>query len=111
MARDRANKRQSVSFTRSSAEEIAAVVRAFRGGDRDQPPVMLPRAVRSGNALARGTFSGSWAKGGVATVTDAKDSTVTYSAKNYFASLTGTGTKACCIAYVAGEWILIAAEC
>jgi hypothetical protein len=50
MARDRANKRQAVSFTRSSAEEIAAVVRAFRGGDRDQAPVMLPRAIRGGDA-------------------------------------------------------------
>jgi hypothetical protein len=31
--------------------------------------------------------------------------------QNYFASLTGSGTKACAIAYVGSEWILIAAEC
>jgi hypothetical protein len=36
---------------------------------------------------------------------------VTYSATNYFASLTGSGSKACAIAYANGEWILIAAEC
>jgi hypothetical protein len=36
---------------------------------------------------------------------------VTYDAKNYFASLTGSGVKACAIAFVGGEWILIAAEC
>jgi hypothetical protein len=59
----------------------------------------------------RGTFSGSWAKNATATVTDAVTSSVTYTAKNYFSALTGTGTKACAIAYVGGEWILIAAEC
>jgi hypothetical protein len=44
-------------------------------------------------------------------VTDAVLSSITYEAKNYFATLSGTGARACCIAFVAGEWILIAAEC
>jgi len=67
--------------------------------------------VRLQAGIVRGTFSGSWAKGATATVTDAVLSSVTYTAKNYFVSLTGTGTKACAIAYAGGEWILIAAEC
>lgn len=69
--------------------------------------------IRIGNvrSLVRGTFSGAWAKGATATVTDAVTSSVTYTTKNYFASLTGTGSKACAISFVGGEWILIAAEC
>jgi hypothetical protein len=38
-------------------------------------------------------------------------SAVTYEAKNYFATVGGSGNKACALAYVGGEWILIAAEC
>ena len=68
--------------------------------------------VRMGGArpVVRGTFTAPWPKGSTATVTDAAGS-VTYSATNYFASLTGSGSKACAIAYANGEWILIAAEC
>ena len=61
--------------------------------------------------VVRGTFSSSWAKGATATVTDATSNGVTYTAKNYYAALTGSATKACAIAYVGGEWILLAAEC
>jgi hypothetical protein len=62
--------------------------------------------------IKRGTFSAPWNKGSTATVTDAITSGTTYSSvKNYFASITGTGSKACAIAYVGTEWILIAAEC
>jgi hypothetical protein len=71
--------------------------------------------VRIGGAGAmgvkRGTFTAPWSKGSTATVTDAIASGTTYSAKNYFAAISGTGTKACAIAYVGTEWILIAAEC
>jgi hypothetical protein len=69
------------------------------------------RTVAGDDALVRGTFSAPWNKGSTTTVTDATLSAVTYEAKNYFASVTGSGSKACAIAYVAGEWILIAAEC
>lgn len=61
--------------------------------------------------IVRGTFTAPWSKGSTKTVTDAVNTMVTYTAKNYFASMTGSGTKACAISYVAGEWILIAAEC
>ena len=67
--------------------------------------------IRMQAGVIRGTFTGSWAKGATATVTDGVLSSVTYTATNYFASLTGTGTKSCAIAYAGGEWILIAAEC
>jgi len=99
-----------VTLTPRTAKRVARAVLKVEGGNRD----MAPPGLRDGGGednLARGTFSGSWAKGATKTVTDAVLSSVTYTATNYFASLTGSGTKACCIAYVAGEWILIAAEC
>ena len=66
----------------------------------------------AGGGIVRGTFSAPWNKGSTATVTDAITSGTTYSSvKNYFAAVGGTGTKACAIAYVGTEWILIAAEC
>jgi len=62
--------------------------------------------------IVRGTFSAPWAKGSTTTVSDAVTSGTTYSdVKNYFAAVGGTGSKACAIAYVGTEWILIAAEC
>ena len=67
--------------------------------------------IRIQAGIIRGTFSGTWAKGSTTTVTDAVVSGATYTAKNYFAAITGTGSKACAIAYAGGEWILIAAEC
>jgi hypothetical protein len=67
--------------------------------------------IRMQAGLIRGTFAAPWSKGSTATVTDAILSGATYTAKNYFANLTGTGSKACAIANASGEWILIAAEC
>jgi hypothetical protein len=61
--------------------------------------------------VARGTFTAPWAKGATAAVTDAVDAGTTYTAKNYFAGITASGSRACSIAYAGGEWILIAAEC
>ena len=67
--------------------------------------------IRMQAGVIRGTFAGPWSKDSTATVTDATLSSVTYTAKNYFAAITASGTKACAIAYAGGEWILIAAEC
>jgi hypothetical protein len=62
--------------------------------------------------VVRGTFTAPWDKGSTKTVADAVTSGTTYAdVKNYFANVAGTGTKACAIAYVGTEWILIAAEC
>lgn len=99
-----------VTFTRESAARIARAVRTVERGDRSIGAAAGQRQVGD-DALVRGTFTAPWSKGATVTVTDATLSAVTYQAKNYFASLTGSGTKNCCLAYVAGEWILIAAEC
>lgn len=101
---------RSVQFTPASAKRIARVVREVERGDASVGAPVV-KSAGGDDALVRGKFTGSWNKGATKTVTDATLSAVTYEAKNYFASLTGTGEKACCLGYVAGEWILIAAEC
>ena len=68
--------------------------------------------IRIQSGVVRGTFTAPWSKGATKSVSDAVTSGTTYAdVKNYFAAITGTGTKACAIAYVGTEWILIAAEC
>lgn len=99
-----------VTFTKASAERIARAVRTVERGDRSIEAAGGQRQVGD-DALVRGTFTAPWSKNATKTVTDSTLSAVTYQAKNYFASLTGSGSKSCCLAYVAGEWILIAAEC
>jgi hypothetical protein len=100
-----------VSLTPSTARRIVRAVVAFeRGGGSIEAPVSPPPANDDG--LVRGTFTAPWNKGSTKTVTDATLSSVTYEGvRNYFANVTGSGTRACALAYVAGEWILIAAEC
>jgi hypothetical protein len=73
----------------------------------------LVRLVAGGaQGVKRGTFTAPWTKGSTKTVADAVTTGATYTnVKNYFAAITGTGTKNCAIAYVGTEWILIAAEC
>jgi hypothetical protein len=62
--------------------------------------------------IKRGTFTAPWGKGTAKSVADAVTSGTTYAnVKNYFANIKGSGSKACAIAYVGTEWILIAAEC
>ena len=64
--------------------------------------------IRLQSGVVRGTFSGAWAKGAAATVTDAITTSATYSGvKNYLTSITGTGTKDCLIAFVGAEWVLV----
>ena len=72
----------------------------------------LVRLAGNNDGIVRGTFSAPWAKGSTKTVSDSVTSGKTYAdVKNYFAAVGGTGSKACAIAYVGTEWILIAAEC
>lgn len=99
-----------VSFTPEAAKRIGRAVLKVEAGDRTQSGTQL-RTGGSDAEIVRGTFTAPWNKGSTKTVTDAVLSAVTYEAKNYFANVTGTGSKACAIAYVGGEWILIAAEC
>jgi hypothetical protein len=59
--------------------------------------------------IVRGTFTGAWAKGATTTVTDATATSTSYEGvKNYIASLLPSDTMPCQIAYVAGEWVLVA---
>lgn len=109
MARARGVSRK-VSFTKSTARRIARAVLEVERGDASTGAPQL-RSAGSDDALVRGTFTGAWAKGDMKDVTDATLSSVKYKAKNYFSALTGTTEKQCCLAYVAGEWILIAVEC
>ena len=74
--------------------------------------------VGAGGGVRLGTISATWAKGATATVTEqngdgsAKSPTTTFTAKNYFASVTVTsGTKRVACAKVDDTWILLAAEC
>ena len=68
--------------------------------------------IRFGSGFARGTFTAPWAKGDTKEVIDAVDTSKHYGVvKNYFATVSGAGQKACAIAFIGNEWILIAAEC
>jgi hypothetical protein len=111
MARPTRNQSRGLSLTPNTAKRIARAVVAFErvGGSIDAP---ARQSAAGDDGLVRGTFTAPWNKGSTKTVTDATLSSVTYEGvKNYFANVTGSGTKACALAYVAGEWILIAAEC
>lgn len=99
-----------VSFTPETAKRIGRAVLKVEAGDRTQPAAQL-RTGGSDAEIVRGSFTAPWDKGSTKTVTDAVLSSVTYEAKNYFANVSGSGSKACAVAYVGGEWILIAAEC
>lgn len=97
-------------LTHEAAERIGRAVLEVERGDRSIAAPAGQRQVGD-DALVRGTFTAPWNKGATATVTDATLSAVTYQAVNYFANIVGGGTRKCCLGYVAGEWILIAAEC
>jgi hypothetical protein len=101
---------QRVSFTKRAVRRIGRAVRSVEAGRRNAGATGVARMADE-DVIRRGTFSGSWSKGASATVTDAANSHVTYTVKNYFAAVSGTGTKKCAIAWACGEWILIAAEC
>lgn len=99
------------SFVPESARRIANVVRRVENARPSGEPLRFRQLVnaRAKKILLRGTFDGVWTKSGTATVdVDGEE----YSAKNYFSTVGAAGqTKACAIAYVGDEWILIAAEC
>jgi hypothetical protein len=74
--------------------------------------------VGAGGGVRLGTVSATWTKGNTATVTEqngdgsAKSPTTTFTAKNYFATVTvASGTKRVACAKVDDTWILLAAEC
>jgi hypothetical protein len=95
-----------VTFTPEAAQRIARAVVAVEKGDRSIAAAGRQSAAGD-DALIRGKFSGSWDKGTTKTVTDATLSAVTYTAKNYVASLLPTGEMGCQLCYTAGEWVLV----
>lgn len=103
--------------TRASVAELEsatsgdAVILYKQSGTGSGKWALIRFSSRGGGAVVRGVFSSNWLKGETATVIDAFNSNQTYTARNYFASLTTSTAKACAIALVGGEWILIAAEC
>lgn len=104
-------KRERITLGRRDLRRISKVVRDSERGDRDTSAPSL-RTSDDGAEIVRGTFTAPWNKGSTKTVTNAVITAQTYqNVNNYFATVSGSGTKACAIAYVAGEWILIAAEC
>jgi len=67
--------------------------------------------IRIEYGIVRGRFTGAWAIGTTATVTDLVNTGTTYSGvKNYLSTFTGTETLACEIAYVGAEWVLVSAQ-
>jgi hypothetical protein len=74
--------------------------------------------VLQGASIRLGTIAGTWTKGQTATVTmqsgdgAAVSPTVTFTATNYFASVTvASGTRRVACARIDNTWVLIAAEC
>lgn len=110
MARPPRQTGRKVSFTPETAQRIVSATLKVEAGSRDMA-APARRTSSGGDELVLGTFTLPWPKGSTKAVTDSALSAVTYQAKNHFTDLTGTGTKACCIAYASGGWILIAAEC
>jgi hypothetical protein len=79
-------------------------------GSIDPPPL---RTGSDSTEVIRGTFNGVWAKNATVTVTDSVLSSVTYKAKNYFASVgssAATDPQQCMITYAGGEWVLVSAQ-
>ena len=119
MSRLRADTNSGVRFTRESAAEIAALVRAARNGDRKTPGIRLPHMASSGvlhlckttSEFTKGTTSklNVWEGGDPPNETQSADRTIEnvvnkYAtiAANKFVSVARHGN---------GYWYVIAAEC
>lgn len=108
-----------VGFSEEGARRIVAATRAYEGSGRNQSPIKFRQTGGDdGDNVRLGTIASSWTKGETATVTQQNgDGTAmvgnpTFTAKNYFASVTvSSGTKRVACALVGSTWILIAAEC
>lgn len=105
-------------FSEEAMRRVNRAVSAFERGDRNTPGVPLPPAWGDDEPLRLGTVSATWTKGTDATVTQlagdgsAISPTVTFTAKNWFATVTvASGTKKVACGLVGDVWILIAAEC
>lgn len=102
-------------FTRGSAERIARVVRAAELATPGASPLNFERVdvVQKAKVFRVATFTGSWSKNTLKTVTFRGVTTTpnTAVATNLFAAISGSGTRNCAIAKDGTAWYLIAAEC
>lgn len=108
-----------VDFTRGAAERIARAVRIVEQGERDQTGPEYGAVVDSGfggggKAIRICTFTGSWAKNTLKTVTLAFQTSTpnTHIASNLFSNISvDCGSRKCAIARDGTAWYLIQAEC
>ena len=103
---------QRVTFTKGSAERIAAVVRDYEAGDRGAEPLRFGTVATDARKTFRvATFTGAWSIGATKTVTF-KHQTVTpntANVTNLFFPIVGTATSSvdCAIAKDGTAWFLI----
>jgi hypothetical protein len=112
---------ERVSFTRPAAERIAQAVRTVEQGDRDSAGLRFPRPIGVGGGEGKAfricTFTGSWAKSTIKTVTLKYQTATpnTFEANNLFANISASTSTSvglsCAIAREGTAWFLIAAEC
>lgn len=106
---------QRVTFTKGSAERIAAVVRDYEAGDRGAEPLRFGTVATDARKTFRvATFTGAWSIGATKTVTFkyATATPNTASALNLFANVPApSGSGDCAIAREGTAWFLIAAVC
>lgn len=110
---------RKVAFTEDAARRVAAATLAYERGSRDMPPIRFRQPGSDDSEEPRlGTISATWDKGEEATVTQiqadgtALSPTVTFLAKNHFATVTvNSGTKKVLCVFVGDRWLLVAAEC
>lgn len=108
-----------VKFSRGAAQRIAKAVRVVEGGDRNQPPIEFdhPQFGGGGKQFRVCTFTGSWNKNSLKTVTFKYQTNTpnTCVANNVFVDIaaftTATAVRNCAIAREGTAWFLIAAEC
>ena len=77
------NRSDRVTFTRSSAERIAKVVRSVESGPRVQAGPVYGSLPEVGTLVLMGTFTGSWSKD-TARVVTIRSTTLTLTAQNVF---------------------------
>ena len=111
---------RKVSWNENDARRVAAATLAYERGNRDMPPIHFRNGGGDdgGDEPRIGTISATWNKGSTATVTQIKadgttlSPTVTFTATNWFATVTVTsGTRKVLCVFVGDRWLLVAAEC
>ena len=103
---------QRVTFTKGSAERIAAVVRDYEAGDRGAEPLRFGTVTTDARKTFRiATFSGAWSIGATKTVTFKHQTATpnTANVTNLFFPIVGTATSSvdCAIAKDGTAWFLI----